>query len=123
MSRSQISVFASAVVSAAFLVGGCASAPPTQRIEASTSAIRAAQELGAERVPTAALHLQLAKEQSEHAKKLIEDGKHEEATLLLMRAEADADLAVALARADVEGKKASEAQNRVQELKGQNSIK
>ncbi len=122
MSRSQISLFASAVVSAALLVG-CASAPPTQRIEASTSAIRAAQELGAERVPTAALHLQLAKEQSEHAKKMIADGKHEEASLLLMRAEADADLAVALARADVEGKKASEAQNRVQELKGQNSIK
>jgi len=48
---------------------GCASAPPL-RTEASTSGIRAAEEIGAAKVPQASLHLQLAKEELEHARGL-----------------------------------------------------
>jgi len=48
---------------------GCASSPPL-RTEASTSGIRAAEEVGAAKVPQASLHLQLAKEELEHAKAL-----------------------------------------------------
>jgi hypothetical protein len=98
-------------------IAGCASAPPTKHMEASTAAIRAAEEVGAARVPAATLHLQLAKEQAQHAQKLMKDGRNEEATFVLMRAEADADVAVALARADQEQQRANEAQLKVQQLK------
>jgi len=63
---------------------------------ASTSGIRAAEEAGAAKVPQASLHLQLAKEELELANGLAEKGKKEEASSMLLRAEADAELAVVL---------------------------
>jgi hypothetical protein len=84
-------------------------------------AIRAAEEVGAPRVPDAALHLQLAREQSDHAKALIADGQTESATYLLMRAQADAELALAVVR-ESEGRAAAQAAvERVKQL--QASIK
>ena len=83
------------------LVGGCASQPSSNRTETSAATVRAAQEVGADRVPAAQLHLQLAKEQMEYARRLQEQGgdvNHADAQILLMRAQADADLALALAR-------------------------
>lgn len=47
---------------------GCASAP--LKTDASTSGIRAAEEVGAADVPKASLHLQLAKEELNRAKEL-----------------------------------------------------
>ena len=50
---------------------GCASGPgPGERVASTQAAIRAAQEVGAQRVPAATLHLQLAKEQSDYAAEL-----------------------------------------------------
>ncbi len=78
---------------------GCASVPePTDRMESSAAAIRAAEEVGANKVPQAALHLQLAHEQEASAKRAMADGDKEQAGSLLMRAQSDAELAVALAR-------------------------
>ncbi len=72
---------------------------PTERLQSSAAAIRAAEEVGADRVPEAQLHLQLAKEQSDRAKKMIDNGgDRDEAKLVLARAESDANLALALAR-------------------------
>src|SRR5690606_25732344 len=91
-----------ALAAVAALVLGCASAPvPTEQMESSAATIRAAQEVGAADVPSAALHLQLAQEQMDFASNLIESGGDDElrdAQLVLMRAKSDADLALALAR-------------------------
>ena len=82
-------------------VAGCASTtPPTERMEASAGAIRAAEEVGATKVPSASLYLQLAREESDRAKTLIANGSPEgksDASSLLQRAQADAELALALA--------------------------
>ena len=96
------------------LLAGCASAPPPiERMESSTAAIRAAAEVGAAQVPQAALHLQLAKEQSEHARELIAQGDRPRAEGLLMRAEADAELAVALARESTAKAEAQQAKDKI----------
>jgi hypothetical protein len=104
-------------------LAGCAGEIPTERMTASASAIRAAEEVGAARVPQAALHLQLAKEQSVQAQKMINDGDRDEAALVLTRAEADANLAVALARNAQEAQQAQVAADKVQSLKSQNGEK
>ncbi|RJO64292.1 MAG: DUF4398 domain-containing protein, partial [Myxococcales bacterium] len=98
---SKIGVLLFAVVAlATAIAAGCASAP--LRTEASTSGIRAAEEVGAAEIPRASLHLQLAKEELEHAKGLNTKGEEEKAASMLMRAEADAELAVALSHGDAE---------------------
>jgi hypothetical protein len=77
----------------------CASAPqPTERLASTQAAVRAAKEVGAKDVPQAQLHAQLAEEQMQQATKLIQDGENERADMVLRRAQADAELAVALAR-------------------------
>jgi len=113
VSKIGIMVLAVAVVVTAF-AAGCASVP--LRTEASTSGIRAAEEVGAAKVPQASLHLQLAKEELERAKGLAKNGDKEEATSLLRRAEADAELAVALSREDAEKSEALTAVERVRQL-------
>jgi uncharacterized protein (DUF1501 family) len=62
------------------------------------AAVRSAEELGASGVPAADLHVKLAQEQIAHASKLMEDGENERAKLMLQRAAADAELALALAK-------------------------
>jgi hypothetical protein len=77
----------------------CGSAStPTARLADAQSAVRAADEIGAERHPRAALHLKLARDQIAKARGAIAEGEDSEAARLLERAEADAELAVALAR-------------------------
>jgi hypothetical protein len=105
------------LVVALALAAGCASNPPTVRAESSSAAIRAAEEVGANHVPQAALHLQLAKEQSDRANSLMKTGDNDQAEMLLLRAEADAELALALAREDSEKADAEQAVVRVRELK------
>lgn len=101
------------------LVAACASAP--LRTDASTSGIRAAEEVGAAEVPQASLHLQLAKEELAQAKKLQKNGDEEEAASMLTRAEADAELAVALSREDAEKLEAIAAVERVRQLRLDNN--
>lgn len=97
---------------------GCAAMPPLQqRSETSAAAIRAAEEVGAPQVPRAALYLQRAKEASAKAKLLEADGEKAQAASMLLRAEADANLAVVVARADTERAKALAAAERVRQLK------
>ncbi|MEK7704598.1 MAG: DUF4398 domain-containing protein [Myxococcota bacterium] len=102
----------------ATMTAGCAR--PPLHTEASTSGIRAAEEVGAADVPRAALHLQLAKEELEHAKALFAKGEKEIAASMLMRSEADAELAVAFAREDAEKTEARAAVDRVRQLREDN---
>jgi hypothetical protein len=118
VSKIGIMVFAVAFVAAA-IVAGCANAPPL-RTEASTSGIRAAEEAGAAKVPQASLHLQLAKEELELAKGLAAKGEKKQAASMLLRAEADAELAVALSRGDAERSEAMAAVERVRQLRQDN---
>lgn len=86
-------------IGATLLGMGCASAPaPNDQLASAEASVRAAHELGAEAVPRAELHLKLAKEQVTQARKLAADGENERATLVLTRARADAELALALTR-------------------------
>jgi Domain of unknown function (DUF4398) len=78
---------------------GCgASTLPTDQLASTEASVRAAQELGATNVPNAELHLRLANEQLAEARKRASNGDDKEATRLLQRARADAELAVSLAR-------------------------
>ena len=107
------------VVATTALVAGCASAPPL-RTEASTSGIRAAEEAGAAKVPQASLHLQLAREELDSAKKLAARGEKDKAVSMLLRAEVDAELAVVLSHADNEKSEALAAIERVRQLRNDN---
>ena len=117
ISKIGIMVFAVAV-SAIAITAGCKSAP--LRTESSTSAIRAAEEAGAGKVPQASLHLQLAKEELDRAKELASIGQKEKAAYMLMRSEADAELAVALSRGEAEKAEAQAAVDRVRQLRQDN---
>ncbi|MDQ3264275.1 MAG: DUF4398 domain-containing protein [Myxococcota bacterium] len=79
---------------------GCAGTQkiPVEQMTDSRAAIRAAEEMGAEQVPSAAHHLQLAKQQTERATRLLDEGEENRAAFLLERATADAELALSLAR-------------------------
>ena len=117
VSKIGIMVFAVAVVATA-IVAGCANAP--LRTEASTSGIRAADEAGAAKVQQASLHLQLAREELELAKGLAAKGEKEKAASMLLRAEADAELAVVLSHGDAEKSEAMAAVERVRQLRQDN---
>ena len=83
----------------ALVAVGCASHPaPTDQLASSVAAVRAAKEGGASDVPEAALHLKLADEQVNHAKRLMDDGDNQEAEDRANRASQDAELALAMAR-------------------------
>ncbi len=83
---------------AVIALAGCASLQlPTDRLERSAASIRGAEEVGALAVPAANLHLQLAKDQTAAAKRLAANGD-DRAILVLARGEADAELALAIAR-------------------------
>ncbi len=82
------------------LLGACGASipPPTQRLADAQSATRSARELGANNEPAAQLSLKLADEQITQAQKAIVDGDNKRAESLLVRAKADAELAVAQSR-------------------------
>lgn len=79
-------------------IAACSSVQiPADRLEKSQASIRGAEELGASDVPAAKLHLQLAKEQTDTAKRMAAEGDSR-ALLVLARAESDSELAIGLAR-------------------------
>ena len=108
------------VAVATTIVTGCAGNRQMLRTEASTSGIRAAEEVGAAKVPQASLHLQLAREELELARGLAAKGEKKEAASMLLRAEADGELAVALSRGDAEKTDALYAVERVRQLQKNN---
>ena len=77
---------------------GASLPPPTQRLAEAQSAERSARELGANSAPDAQLSLKLADEQIALAQKAMSNGDNQRADSLLIRARADAELAVALTR-------------------------
>lgn len=82
-------------------VAGCGGAPlPTHAQTDAVAAVRSAEALGAQSTPAAAYQLELAHGELTQADSMIQHGQMEEATRLLERAKADANLAMALRRED-----------------------
>jgi hypothetical protein len=107
-------------VSLGAFVSACGGAPPPPPTMASAEAgIRAARELGAQSDPQGALHLSLAQEEVDKAKKLLTDGDAKSADLVLARAAADADLALAEARAAQSRAQTQQVVDQVKLLKAQ----
>ena len=98
-------------------VGCGASAPPTLQQSKTQSAIRGAEVAGAEDTPKAKLHLKMAKDHLANAEQLISEEEYDDAALVLRRAEADANLAIALAKEAQARERAEDLQKKVQELK------
>ena len=104
-------------------IAGCASSPAiNQGSQPSESAIRAAEEVGADKLPSAALYLQLAKEELERARVLAAAGDKEKAASLLTRAEADAELAISLSHEQSEKMASVKAMERVRQLREDNQL-
>lgn len=96
--------------------GGSGPVPSTERTKALAD-VRAAEEVGAGQVPKAALHLKMARDQIATAERLIADEENEEAAMVLTRAQADAEVAIALAHENKLRQEAQEAQAKVELLK------
>lgn len=93
----------------------CASAPvPAERNAGTEASIRGAQEAGADGVPAARLHLQMAKDQEAEAARMAAAGD-ERASLVASRSRADAELALGLAK---EAQVHQEATRAADDLKG-----
>jgi len=98
-------------------LSACASYPtPTGRMTDAVSTAKAAQQEGARTNPRAQLHLKLANDEIEHAKRLIANGDAKRADFVLVRAKADADLALAEAREATAERQAQAARERVDAL-------
>jgi hypothetical protein len=104
---------------ASVMLGACASSGPVpaEQLGRSEGALRSAQEVGADRVPPAALHLKVANDELAMARKLIADGENRRAEYVLLRAEADANAALNLAREVQARNDAQKALDEVQKLK------
>ncbi|MGB5812251.1 MAG: DUF4398 domain-containing protein [Polyangiales bacterium] len=103
---------------AALAAVGCGSASMNQRQLADVQgAVRAAEEVGAQRIPDAALHLKLAREQIAYAEGLYKDDEPKRGSRMLDRAEVDAELALSLAKAEDVREEAREAKEQVDELR------
>jgi hypothetical protein len=101
-----------------FLAGcGGSLPPPSDRLASAEAASRSARELGADREPKAALHLKLAQEQIDQAKRLMADSDNRRADLVLQRASADAELAVMLAKENAANIEAQKAKEKVTQMK------
>jgi hypothetical protein len=92
-------------------------AVPQEQLTAAQAAIRAAEVGGDPGDPQAGLLVKKAKDQVAEAKKLIENGENHRAEMMLLRAEADAELALALAQELATKNEAAAAQKQVQELR------
>lgn len=111
------------VILLAAVITGCASGPSFKESSAdSKSAIRAAEEVGADKLPSAALYLQRAKEELAQAEMLAAKGQKEQAASLLTRAEADAELAITLSKEQGEKAEAAKAMARVRQLRDENQL-
>lgn len=108
---------AAAAAVALFTAIGCGkSATPLPKVTETQSAISAAEAVGANKHPRAALHLKLANDQLREAETLIENEQQEDARLVLDRARADAELALVLTRSDQQRSEAQRAMEQVREL-------
>lgn len=113
----------SMVISFGVAAAGCASTPiPADKLARSSAAVRGAEIANADQVPNAAAHLRLAREQMAEAKRLLKNGDNAQASYLLVRAEADADAAMNLAREAKAKEEAAQTIQMVRHMKSQMEV-
>ena len=82
----------------ALTIGACGGAAPVVEMSRAERAISAAEEVGAEEQPASTIYLVLARQAYAKAQERLDVGDREGARRLLLRAEADAELALTVAR-------------------------
>ena len=104
------------------VAAGCATTPPlpAERLAQAEAEVRAAQEIGAERIPQAKLHLQEARDTIASAKEVNKDDQDAAARRLEI-ARAQAELANALAREQIARAELEHARTQLQALRGGSS--
>ena len=100
-----------------FAIGCGASQLPANDVAKTEAAVRSANEVGAEKVPAAQLHLKMANDQIALAQRYAKDGDEDEAVLALHRARYDAELALALAKENGTRAEAEAAREKVKQLR------
>lgn len=100
------------------LGAACGGAPPPRdQLSAAQASAKGAEVGGAPDEPKAALHLKLAQESIAKAQAAMEDGDNEEAAWLVERAQADADLALILAKEAKARSDTTAAKEQIDEIK------
>jgi hypothetical protein len=89
---------------------------PPARFADTQAAISAADAVGAQHEPRAALHLKLAKDQLAQARAQNQDGNEDEAALALARASVDAEAALMVTREAAARRDAQKSAQEVQKL-------
>lgn len=106
-----------AVLVAGLVAVACGSADvSTQDVTETQASLQAAEKMGAEQEPQASLYLTYAREQADMAQELIEEDENTRATMMLKRAQADAELAMSLAREADMRRQVSGTMERIQAL-------
>lgn len=108
-----------ALVAGLVVACGGSSLPPAKAADTQAS-ISAASAVGAQQNPQAALHLKMAQDQFKQAQGLINDGKDDEARLVLERATADAEVALIITREAQASANVKKAQGEVNGLQNKN---
>jgi hypothetical protein len=99
------------------LATGCASQTvPQAKFADAQAAISAADAVGAQHEPRAALHLKMARDELAKARALAEDGDDDEARLALSRASVDAEVAMMVTREAAARRDADKSAQEVQGL-------
>jgi hypothetical protein len=101
---------------------GCGAPYPYERVTSATAALRTASDLGAALEPDAAPVLERARAEIAEAQALLDDGHYGEAESQLIRAEADANLAAALAKKAPLRREADRLRARLEALRSQNRM-
>lgn len=90
--------------------------PPDEHLAAAEAASRSAKEVGAQQDPQASLYLKLADDQIADAKTKMAKGDNGEADRALIRAKADAELSLQLAKKIAAERAVAEANAKVQSV-------
>lgn len=105
----------------ALVLSGCATTDQQQisprEYSQPRETVRAAQEIGAQEIPRARMFLTYAVDGINKANKAIQEGETYEARLALARAQADADLALTLAKERRMVRQVREIDQRIQKLR------
>lgn len=111
-------LLACCTAAAVLVAGGCASSAMVQpELRKAKANIRAAETVGADKHPQAALYLKRAHDNLKRARGLIEEDEFESAKRAVEQARVDAELSMVLAQAEKTRQAALHAQSEVEKLK------
>ena len=99
------------------LAAGCAAEFPARQLARTEAAVRAADDLGADQVPRAAVYLDMAEDSLQLARSYMATEEIEAAKMALDRASYDAEVALAIAREEQTRQQAMGARKAIEVLR------